>query len=128
MFWVYSVLMITSLTGEYEYEYYNPSPPQPQDKYWRVNIHLIRWKEEGNLVCAEEVKDLQVAFSPFGHVQPPFLIPSGKDAQEAMTSYIQQLESDLKSGDLLILYYAGHGINSSSAGFQLQQEVPSFPI
>ncbi|KAE8443618.1 hypothetical protein EG329_001551 [Mollisiaceae sp. DMI_Dod_QoI] len=96
--------------------------PQPQN-YSAIHVHLMRWKNEGNLVCAQEVEDLKQTFKDsFGLRASTFLIPN-QNAQASTTKNIQAQVGNCKGGELLILYYAGHGaLSRNSQELQLVQD------
>ncbi len=93
-----------------------------QGKYNKASVHLIRWKDEGDLVCRGEVDELEQTFwTRFRLASTQFLIPSGDEAQKETEQYMVGITSNCGEKELLIVYYAGHGADKN--GFKLQQSV-----
>jgi len=111
----------------------------PHEKYIRIKVLLIRWEDEGQLQCAAEVSDLRdTFFQRFRLDADVYLIPTDHSSSET-TTHITRFDSGSVAGDLLIVYYAGHGSRSgiTRRWLTLQQdhgfgggtgEVPFHPI
>ncbi|CZR61323.1 uncharacterized protein PAC_11219 [Phialocephala subalpina] len=85
------------------------STPIAYATHTEVIALLIRWAEEGKLRCEQEVKDLADAFwDGFNYTSLVCLIPTS-DSSRAVTQHVREVASNCVSGQLLIVYYAGHG-------------------
>ena len=83
--------------------------PVPQERYKTIKLLLIRWKEEGGLQCAGEVHSLRTTFwNQFSVNGDLFRIPTSNSAA-ALEAHVSNFTSGCSAGDLLIIYYSGHG-------------------
>jgi hypothetical protein len=83
--------------------------PVPQERYKTIKLLLIRWKEEGGLQCAGEVDSLRTTFwNQFSVNGDLFCIPTSNSAA-ALEAHVSNFANGCSAGDLLIIYYSGHG-------------------
>jgi hypothetical protein len=87
----------------------------PQPGYDNVRILMIRW-EHDDLGAISEVKALETQFIKMGFVVGPHLIIPGETsadeytAAKALRSGVEAFQQSVGKDDLLIVYYAGHGV------------------
>ncbi|KAH7364809.1 hypothetical protein BKA65DRAFT_546677 [Rhexocercosporidium sp. MPI-PUGE-AT-0058] len=97
--------MATTMTALYG------QPTEPQNCYRNIKLHMMQWENEtAKCVCGPELDRLASVFKGFElHSSPRFLIPD-YNSMETTRGYIRDALSECSQGDLLILYYSGHGI------------------
>jgi hypothetical protein len=77
-------------------------------------VLLLRW-EEDEMGVQYELDDLAKTFkSIYGFDTETWLIPIAKSHRALMSKASQMVDEFGKAGDLLIVYYAGHGLMSAS--------------
>ena len=83
--------------------------PKQTMHYGNVYVLLLRW-EADDLGTATEIKDLEGVFRNMYHYRTEsWQIPSEK-SYTSLNQKVLDFQKDKGEGDLLILYYAGHGI------------------
>ena len=90
----------------------------------KVKVLLMQWEEEKPW-WGPEVTALQTTlWSSFGLSAQVFLIPT-KDSEWETKEYVSDFARDCALGDLLIVYYSGHGWGQGPQGGLMLQYVPS---
>lgn len=73
-----------------------------------VHVLLLRWKED-DLNVAIELEGLAKVFQTYNFTTETFLIPSANSQRELTKRVLNFLEHYDREGNLLVVYYGGHG-------------------
>ncbi|RDL34352.1 uncharacterized protein BP5553_07480 [Venustampulla echinocandica] len=85
-----------------------PNRWHDQSRYREVSVLLLRW-EDDEMGVEWEVDDLEKVFMCYGYNTERWLIPTKSAHLELMARALDIVKKHNDQGDLLIVYYAGHG-------------------
>ena len=89
-------------------------PNRGRSRYQRVRVLLLRW-EEDEMGVQYELDDLAKTFRElYGFEIETWLIPAAESHLSLMGKAFTTVQECGKAGNLLIIYYAGHGFMNGS--------------
>ncbi|KAK0127369.1 hypothetical protein ONS96_006918 [Cadophora gregata f. sp. sojae] len=103
-----------------------PNEGRAKARYNNVSVLLLRW-EDDKMNVEWELDDLQKVFRDYGFNTDRWLIPSKNSHLKLMSKVVDVVEENDGSGNLVIVYYAGHGgINSSRGATWTCKQDPAY--
>jgi hypothetical protein len=87
-----------------------PNRTKPKTRYRDVQVVLIRWDDDDRLGVSYELEDLCKVFERgYGFQTTTWLIPTENSLQNIMGKALRFTTTFGMEGNLVIVYYAGHG-------------------
>ncbi|PVH82437.1 hypothetical protein DL98DRAFT_513879 [Cadophora sp. DSE1049] len=103
-----------------------PNEGMAKARYNNVSVLLLRWKDD-EMNVEWELDDLEKVFRNYGFETDRWLIPSKSSHLKLMSKVVDVVEENDGSGNLVIVYYAGHaGINSSRGATWTCKQDPAY--